>query len=240
VIPVVFAAALLAPVPFTWRLGHRLARLFFRLAGLRLGARGLDQLAQDAPAVLVVNHTSYLDPIALLALLDWHGHAFVAKREFLDNFLMRTLLAGFGTQFVERSDVRQSAEHALDLVALAKGGTSLIVFAEGKLTRYTGLQPFRTGAFQAAVEAGVPVIPVAVRGARSALRDGTWFPRRAPISVTFGAPIAPTGSGWSAAVQLRDRARAEVLKHCGEPDLSGASAPGERGPNDDQPSLGKL
>ncbi len=223
VYPIAFVSALLAPVPFTWRLGHRLTRLFFRLSGLRLSARGLEHLPQDAPAVLVVNHTSYLDPIALLALLDWRGYAFVAKREFLDNFLMRTLLAGFGTQFVERSDVRQSAEHALDLVALARGGTSLIMFAEGKLTRFTGLQPFRTGAFQAAVESGLPVIPVAVRGARSALRDGTWFPRRAPISITFGAPIAPAGTGWSAAVQLRDRVRAQVLKHCGEPDLSGAS-----------------
>jgi hypothetical protein len=63
-------------------------------------------------------------------------------------------------------------------------------------------------------------VPMALRGVRSVLRDGTWFPRRYPIAVTIGAPIAPDGGDWNAAVKLRDRVRAEVLKYCGEPDLS--------------------
>jgi 1-acyl-sn-glycerol-3-phosphate acyltransferase len=69
------------------------------------------------------------------------------------------------------------------------------------------------------VQAGIPVVPVALRGVRSVLRDGTWYARRYPMAVTFGAPIAPDGSDWNAAVRLRDRVRAEVLKSCGEPDL---------------------
>jgi 1-acyl-sn-glycerol-3-phosphate acyltransferase len=81
--------------------------------------------------------------------------------------------------------------------------------------------PFRAGAFQVAAQAGIPVVPVALRGVRSVLRDGTWYPRRAPIAVTFGAPIHPDGDDWNATVALRDRVRAEVLKHCGEPDLAG-------------------
>jgi hypothetical protein len=40
------------------------------------------------------------------------------------------------------------------------------------------------------------------------------------VSVTFGAPIVPTGNDWAAAVRLRDAARAEILRHCGEPDLA--------------------
>jgi hypothetical protein len=52
------------------------------------------------------------------------------------------------------------------------------------------------------------------------LRDETWYLRRHPISVTIGAPIAPEGADWNAAVKLRERARAEILKHCGEPDLA--------------------
>jgi hypothetical protein len=55
---------------------------------------------------------------------------------------------------------------------------------------------------------------------RSVLRDGTWYLRRAPVSVTIGNPIAPEGSDWNAAVKLRDVVRAEILKHCGEPDLA--------------------
>jgi len=228
IIPAVFVSALIARPPFTWALGHRLSRAFFFLAGIPLTARGLENLPREGTVVLAVNHTSYLDPVALLALLDWRDWGFVAKREFEGNFFMRSLLAGFGSKFVERFDVRLSAEHAGELVRVARHGTSLIVFAEGKLTRFTGLHPFRTGAFQVAVEAGVPVVPVALRGARSVLRDGTWFPRRAPVSVSFAKPIAANGEGWSAAVQLRERVRAEVLRHCGEPDLGG-SAPAPDG-----------
>jgi hypothetical protein len=61
---------------------------------------------------------------------------------------------------------------------------------------------------------------VALRGVRSVLRDGTWYPRRAPIAATFGAPIQPDGDDWNATLRLRDGVRAEILKHCGEPDLA--------------------
>ena len=105
------------------------------------------------------------------------------------------------------------------MVDAAKEGASLIVFPEGTLTRNTGLMGFRTGAFQAAAQAGIPVIPVALRGVRSVLRDGTWYLRRAAVLVHIGAPIAPEGSDWAAAVRLRDSTRAEILRHCGEPDL---------------------
>jgi hypothetical protein len=51
------------------------------------------------------------------------------------------------------------------------------------------------------------------------LRDGTWYPRRAPISITFSAPVTVEGGDWNATLKLRDQVRAEILKHCGEPDL---------------------
>jgi acyl carrier protein len=218
--PWALIAALVAPVRTCWNTGSWVSRWFLRLSGIPVVARGLENLPSGRPVVLAVNHTSYLDPVVLLSQLEYRGYAFVAKREFLGNPLMRALLGGFGTQFIERFDVQKSAEHADDLVAAAKRGVSLIVFPEGTLMRATGLMAFRTGAFLAAAQAGVPVVPVALRGVRSVLRDGTWYLRRGAVSVVIGTPIEPTGSDWSAAVELRDRVRAEILKHCGEPDLA--------------------
>ena len=94
ILPLVFVSALIARPSFTWGLGHRLARVFFSLAGIPLSARGLDKLPREGTVVLAVNHTSYLDPVVLLALLGWRNWAFVAKREFESNVFMRTLLAG--------------------------------------------------------------------------------------------------------------------------------------------------
>ena len=222
------SAALTGP-RITWRVGSAVCRAFLRAAGLPLVVRGKEQVPAG-PAVLAVNHTSYLDAVVLVAVLGPRAHAFVAKREFEANPLMRVLLKGFGTIFVERFDVQKSAEHADVLVEAVRAGATLVIFPEGTLTRNTGLTAFRAGAFQVAAQAGVPVVPVALRGVRSVLRDGTWYARRAPIAVTVCAPIAADGEDWAASVRLRDRVRAEILKHCGEPDLAPAARKGDATP----------
>ena len=130
------------------------------------------------------------------------------------------LLRALGAQFVERFDVEKSVEDSARLVQCARDGQSLFVFAEGTLTRAPGLMPFRMGAFQVAAQAGIPVVPIAITGTRSVLRDGSWFPHRGALSVIASPPIVPKGSDWSAAVQIRDAVRAEILRHCGEPDLA--------------------
>jgi acyl carrier protein len=216
----VMATALLSPGRRTWAVAQRLSRLFFRLAGIPVAARGLEHLPASGPYVLASNHTSYLDGVVLVSVLPWRDHAFVAKRELAQSFITRTFVGGLGACFVERFDVQKSAEHAEELAAAVRGGKSLIVFPEGTLLRHAGLMPFRSGAFQTAAQAGAPVVPLALRGVRSVLRDETWYLRRAPISVTIGAAVAPEGEDWNAAVKLRDRVRAEILRHCGEPDLS--------------------
>jgi 1-acyl-sn-glycerol-3-phosphate acyltransferase len=216
-VPLAFVAALLLPVRQCWAAGRVLARAILWLAGIPFVTRGSTGPAR--PVVIASNHTSYLDALVLIAALDPGSYSFVAKREFLANPLMRILLGGFGTLFVERFDVAKSAEQAGEIAAAAKGGASLIVFPEGTLRRAPGLMSFRTGAFQAAAQAGVPVVPVALRGVRSVLRDGTWYLRRAPVTVTIGAPIAPEGADWAAAVKLRDAVRAAILQACGEPDV---------------------
>ena len=219
-VPVSFVAAMFFPGKRCWNVGRFVAAAFLRLSGIPVAVRGIEHVPEQKTVVLASNHTSYLDALVLLSILDYRGYAFVAKREFKDNFFMHILLGGFGTQFVERFDVAKSAEHASELAEAARRGISLIVFPEGTLTRNTGLMDFRTGAFQAVAQAGIPVVPIALRGLRSVLRDGTWYLRRAPVTVTIGAPLQAEGSDWAAAVKLRDAVRAEILKSCGEPDLA--------------------
>jgi 1-acyl-sn-glycerol-3-phosphate acyltransferase len=219
--PWIFAAAATGNVGLTWKVGGAMTRAFRRFAGLPVLVRGRENIP-PGPVVLAANHTSYFDALVLVSILGPRQFAFIAKREFLGNPLMRLLLTGFGCVFVERFDVQAAAGHADELAESAKRGTSLAIFPEGTLMRRPGLLPFRTGAFQVAAQAGIPVVPVALRGVRSVLRDGTWYARRHPMAVTFGAPIEPDGSDWSAAVRLRDRVRTEVLRSCGEPDLAPA------------------
>jgi 1-acyl-sn-glycerol-3-phosphate acyltransferase len=177
--------------------------------------------AADPPAsaIYVANHASYLDSLVLAALLPAGAH-FAAKREFAAVPVLGWLLARLGTRFVERAAAREALEDARELAAGARAGESLVIYPEGTFTREPGLRPFRMGAFVAAAQSGRPVVPVALRGTRSVLRDGAWLPRRAPVEVHIGRPLWPRGSAWSDALALRDEARRAILAHCGEAELA--------------------
>jgi len=216
--PVWLMTAVSPTSTFAWRFCGAAARLWLRLAGIRLEVDGLENLP-NTPCVLVANHASYLDGLALVAALPWKNWRFVAKRELRGNFFSRVFLERLGCDFVERFDFRQGVADAERLHESVAAGHALIFFPEGTFSRVPGLAPFRLGAFLVAAKNAVPVVPVALAGARDRLREGSWLPRRGHLSVSFQPPIAADGEDWHAALRLRDAARADILRHCGERDL---------------------
>ena len=194
------------------------ARMLLRATGTPLRVSGAQPLP-DVPCVLVANHASYLDALALVAALP-RPAAFVAKAELRDSWLTRLPLDRIGTCFVERFDRRKGLEDYRHVAATAREGRSPLFFPEGTFRRAPGLLPFRMGAFVCAVDASLPVVPMVLRGTRAILRSGSWFPRAGSISVTIAAPIVPeqTAEHWASAVALRDRVRKTMLRLSGEPD----------------------
>jgi 1-acyl-sn-glycerol-3-phosphate acyltransferase len=117
-------------------------------------------------------------------------------------------------------DVEGGIEDTRKVLEASLSGERIVSFPEGTLTRMPGLLRFHVGSFLVAAEAGVPVVPIVISGTRSALRGGRWFPRPSNINVQIGKAVRPDGSDFSAAVRLRDAARARMLALCGEPDLA--------------------
>jgi 1-acyl-sn-glycerol-3-phosphate acyltransferase len=118
---------------------------------------------------------------------------------------------------VERADLARSVADAERVGAELGAGAALLFFPEATFVRRPGVLPFRLGAFKVAVEAGCPVIPVALHGTREILPADRWLPRRRPITVTVGAPLRPESHGWPEMVRLRDAARAAIARGSGEP-----------------------
>lgn len=210
-------AVLLPRRSWRWRLVRGMARAAARIGGVRLQVRGLANLPRSAACVLVANHASYLDALVLTAALP-RGFRHVAKRELAGRAPVRILLQRLGTLFVERLDPRQAAWDVERIQVALDPGDALAVFPEGTFRREPGLGTFHMGAFMVAVRRGIPVLPVAIEGARLLLRAGEWFPRPGRVRVTVGEPLQPQGDGWEEAVRLRDAARAFIAGHCGEPD----------------------
>ena len=221
--PPVWLAVALAPWrPWAWRVVRLAARALLRLTGIPVTLRGAEHFPRGKPCLYVVNHQSYLDGLVLCATLP-ERIVFVAKRELAGQWIAGRFLRALGAEFVERFDKQRGLLDARRLTILAAAGHPLVFFPEGTFTRVPGLRPFHMGAFQAAAEANLPVVPVVLRGTRAVLRDGNWFPRRGRISVAARPPIVPDGTDWAAAIRLRDLTRHEMLRHCGEPDLAPAA-----------------
>jgi 1-acyl-sn-glycerol-3-phosphate acyltransferase len=214
-----FVGTLLLPQPLAHRTWRAAARATMRLANVPILVEGLEHIPREGPVVVVANHASYSDSLILFALLPAR-FTFTAKEEFERNPVTRIAFEKAGAFFVERFDAAKGVEDTRELARLAQAGAALAIFPEGTFDRMPGLRPFRMGAFVIAAEANAPVVPVAFRGTRSMLRAYEWVFRRGPIHVVVGAPILPQGRDWSAAVKLRDAAREQILRHCGEPDLA--------------------
>ncbi len=220
------AVALLPRESHRWSVMRKATRLLAFATRTPFTVRGVEHLPpSDQPCMLVANHASYLDGPILIAALP-RQFSYVAKTELKDSMIPRVFLERISTEFVERFDKERGALDATRLADLTQGGRTLFFFPEGTFSRKPGLLPFRMGAFLAAAEARIPVVPITIRGTRSILRSGTWFPRHGAVSVVVGQPIAPmehedSAQGrWQSAIQLRDAARTEILRQCGEPDLS--------------------
>jgi 1-acyl-sn-glycerol-3-phosphate acyltransferase len=223
-VPLWLAVALLPGIARRRRIARAAARLMFRCAGLPLRTAGLEHLTGGGGAgrvgcLVAVNHASYLDAVALTAMLP-PAFAFVAKRELDDSFLSRVMMRRLGTLLVERFDTVQSAGEVPRAVAALAAGESLVIFPEGTFRRVHGLRSFRLGAFLAAAQAGVPIVPAALRGTRHVFRDDAAIFRRGMVELEILAAIAPDGEDWPAALRLRDRVRAAILERYGEPDLA--------------------
>ncbi|WP_170127120.1 lysophospholipid acyltransferase family protein [Kineococcus rhizosphaerae] len=150
----------------------------------------LDRLG--TAAVLVANHSSHLDAPVILEALGARRRRRVAIAAAADYFFdvwWRAAPSGLviGTYPLERRGGR-GANPSAQLLA---DGWSLVIFAEGGRS-YTGeMRPFKKGAAYLALEAGVPVVPIALRGTFEAMPPKrNWpVPGRPDVHVTFGEPL---------------------------------------------------
>jgi 1-acyl-sn-glycerol-3-phosphate acyltransferase len=202
-------------------------RIYFRLVGCRLVLTGGENIEAHGASIYVSNHTSYADVLVVMALFGTNYH-FVAKSEINDMPFIGSFLRKIGHFSFERGKIRARSRQIEK--ALLRG-KSVFVFAEGTFTAEAGVRPFHLGAFRASVKTGRPIVPVALRGAREFLRDGTFLPKPRRITLTVSPALFPAtetaGREWAEVLRLRDETRRIVSSHAGESMLNSA-APASR------------
>ncbi|WP_147652643.1 AMP-binding protein [Vulcaniibacterium gelatinicum] len=221
-VPAALVAALLPGLRLRWAVERGLLELLRLLTAIPLTVK-VQAAPPRRPCIFVANHASYLDSLLLVRTLP-RPAAFVAKEELARRPLLRWLLRRFGAVFVARFDPARCTEV---LAEARRGDRDFVFFPEGTFRRMPGLLSFHLGAFAVAAEAGMPVVPVALRGTRAVLCGDDWLPRHGPLAVTIGPAILPLSGAdrWSETLRLAEAARTFLRAECGEPDLEDAVSP---------------
>ncbi|HEY6119599.1 MAG TPA: lysophospholipid acyltransferase family protein [Pyrinomonadaceae bacterium] len=191
------------------------ARNWLRLSGAKVRVSGSDRLDPQQAYVFISNHRSYLDT-ATLFLYTGRRIGLLAKKE-----LLKVPILGYGMGFVNVMAIdRSNRERAMETMEAAttrlRNGLSFGVFAEGTRARPGELLPFKKGAFYMAVQAGVPIVPVAIKNTDMLMGKGTGQAKSGVIEMSLLPPVDTTAPLYkedlNALVQTVHRAVARELK----------------------------
>jgi len=190
---------------------HRYARLWGRLilwaSGTKVEVKGAENIPKG-PAIIMSNHLSAFDIFVLSACLPvqfrWLAKASLFRIPFLG-----WAMSCAGYIPVERTNPREAQRSIQEASERIRSGTPVLIFPEGTRSRDGSLGPFKRGGFRLALKAGVPIVPVAIKGTYEIMPRGSLKiskPQR--VTVLIGRPIPTEGSG----PQQRDALMEEVRR----------------------------
>jgi len=201
------------PFDRTGAMQHWCARWWCRLVAWSIFARirvyGTENVREDQTYVYMANHSSLIDTPALFAYLPFQFRI-MAKKELFYMPFMGWHLWTAGNFPIDRSDPRKTARSLRKVIEGVRAGKSLAVFPEGTRTPDGNLQEFKQGAFKIAVRAGVPIVPVSIRGTFKLLPKTTLAPRPGRVEVIIGQPIDTSEYSERPLSELIARTRAAI------------------------------
>lgn len=215
-VPLSIAAILAIPLP-GGRLFHAIARTWARfilwIFGIKVTVRGLEHLGSNRHFIYVSNHASMFDiPAVLVGIPD--EIRIVLKKE-----LTKVPIWGWALKYghyisIDRDNPKDAVRSLERAVETIRNGASVLLFAEGTRSRDGALQPFKRGAFSLAAKAGVPIMPVAIKGTFRILPKGSWKISPADVELVLDAPIATHGiTGKEGELELMERVHRVVEKN---------------------------
>ena len=180
------------------------------------------RIPRSGPFVLVANHASHLDAVALagaLPIRQWnHAYATAAQDYFFKGFF-RSLVAVWFTNavpFDRREDPKRSLELCADLLQVSR--EALIMFPEGTRSTDGEVHEFRSGVGRLVAGTDIPVLPAYIGGAFRAWPKGSAIPRPRRITIAIGEPRrypeAPATREGAAAVAADLRSAVLDLRAC--------------------------
>jgi 1-acyl-sn-glycerol-3-phosphate acyltransferase len=183
-----------------------------------LAAAGVRVVVEVDPAVdphrgyvVMANHQSYFDVVALLAVTPG-SYRFVAKRSLFAIPIFGWALWAGGFVPVDREDRSRAREIWAAAGDRLRRGASVVFYPEGTRSADGRVHRFQRGAFLVALKTQAPILPAGISGARSVLPRGTLRVAPGTITVRFGAPVETRDVRVRDKAALTARVRTEVAR----------------------------
>jgi 1-acyl-sn-glycerol-3-phosphate acyltransferase len=191
-------------------------RTVLRVCGVNVVIRGLEKLDASRHYIYVSNHASLLDiPAVVAAIPDKIRIVYKKELNFIPVFGWAMKLTRMHIP-IDRSRGLAAMRQLGDAVQRVITGASLLLFAEGTRSPDGNLQPFKRGAFNLAVGAGVAVVPVAIAGSYRVLPKHSFRITPGTITLNLDKAIEPTSSdGKTAESSVMEQTRSAIERLMG-------------------------
>jgi 1-acyl-sn-glycerol-3-phosphate acyltransferase len=160
--------------------------------------------------VVVANHQSFLD-IFLISNIP-HEMKWVAKKDLFKIPWVGWAFSLVGDIPIDRGDPASAVKVMAKANRYLEHGMSVMMFPEGTRGRDGKLLPFKTGAFKLAIDAGVPVLPIAVSGTAQGMPKGSPWVRPSRLTVRILEPVPTAGLSDRDLRKLRDGVRDAIAR----------------------------
>ena len=207
-----------------------LARLWSRVLlgvpGVKLELTMRTPLDPKRPYVFMANHASMIDIWAVFILIP-KSFRFIAKKQLSYIPLFGWAMGAGRFIFIDRQNPVAAHRSIQEAARRIRNGQSVVIFPEGTRTRDGTLRPFKKGGFHLAIDSGVDIVPIAIRGSRALMPPGSPLIRAGRVSVEVGAPIPTAGLTASDREALVTRVRDQIAAMLISPSARSAAVAAE-------------
>lgn len=186
-----------------------------KVTGMDVVVEGQENIPLTGPVVFISNHQGNFDVIVLVSTIRRRVGCIV-KKELEKVFLLGTWIKLMGCLFIDRRNIKQSAQVITEAIEYIKSGNAMLIFPEGTRSRSNTVGEFKAGSFKIAIKSGAKIVPISIRDSFKAMEENGGKIKSSKIKIKYHEPIETSGLSKEEASALHERVKEIIVAGVGE------------------------